>query len=82
MSTVTELRPEKVMTHYADAYQKLYNRPPKDLRALDNEWVIVNGARMRVTELEYLTRQILQEYSQSVEAKRSIVARLVKWFKG
>jgi predicted patatin/cPLA2 family phospholipase len=77
-----DLRSDRVMVHYADAYQKLYNRPPKDLRALDNEWVIVNGARIRVTELENITRQLLQEYHQGLEQKRSIVARLVKWFKG
>ncbi|HEX2619798.1 MAG TPA: hypothetical protein VHL11_06615 [Phototrophicaceae bacterium] len=79
---VTDLRSEKVMTHYADAYQKLYNRTPRDLRALDNEWVVVNGARMRINELEYLTRQLQQEYTQGLEQKRNVVMRLVKWFKG
>ncbi len=73
---------EKVMTHYAEAYQKLYNRIPKDLRVIDQEWVIVNGARMRVAELEYLTRQLQQEYSQGLAQKRSVINRLVKWLKG
>jgi hypothetical protein len=73
---------EKVMLHYAEAYQKLYKRTPRDLRAVDNDWVIVNGARMRVTELEYLTRQLQQEYRQGLSEKRSVVARLVQWFKG
>jgi hypothetical protein len=77
-----DLRSEKIMMHYADAYQKLYNRVPKDLRAVDNEWVIVNGARMRVTELEYLTKQLQSEYHQILEQKRGIVMRLLKWFKG
>lgn len=77
-----ELRSEKVMMHYVDAYQKLYNRTPKDLKALDNEWVVVNGARMRVGELEYLTKQLQQEYAQGLEEKRNVVLRLLKWFKG
>lgn len=77
-----ELQSEKIMTSYADAYQRLYNRVPKDLRALDSEWVVVNGARMRVAELEYLTRQLQAEYSQGMDQKRGIVNRLVKWFKG
>jgi len=72
---------EKAMMHYAEAYQKLYKRMPKDLRALDNNWVMVNGARMRVSELEYLTKQLQQEYAQSVVHQRSIVNRLLKWFK-
>jgi len=73
---------EKVMSHYAEAYQKLYNRIPKDLRVIDHEWVIVNGARMRVNELEYLTRQLQQEYNQGLAEKRSVINRLVRWLKG
>lgn len=72
---------EKAMIHYAEAYQKLYKRMPKDLRALDNNWVVVNGARMRVSELEYLTRQLQQEYTQSLAERRGLVNRLLKWFK-
>jgi hypothetical protein len=72
---------EKAMIHYAEAYQKLYKRMPKDLRALDSNWVVVNGARMRVSELEYLTKQLQQEYMQSVAERRSIVNRLLNWFR-
>jgi hypothetical protein len=72
---------EQAMILYSNAYMKLYNRRPKDLRALDNGWVIVNGARMRVTELDYLTTQLVREYNQGLEQKRSIVNRLLNWFK-
>ncbi len=73
---------EKAILLYSEAYQKLYNRRPKDLRALENGWVIVNGARMRVSELEHLTVQLQREYSQGVvEQKRTVVTRLLKWFK-
>lgn len=77
-----EMGAEKVITSYTDAYQKLYNRSPKDLRAIDNDWVIVNGARMRVKELEYLTTQLLEEYTQGMQQKRNVVVRLLNWFKG
>lgn len=77
-----ELLSEKVLSHYVTAYQKLYNRVPKDLQAVDNDWVVVNGARMRVSELENLTRQLQQEYAQSQEHKRSLVVRLLNWLKG
>jgi hypothetical protein len=76
-----DVSPEKAMMHYSEAYQKLYNRRPKDLRAVDRDWVIVNGARMRVGELEFLTMQLQREYSQEKEERRSIVNRLLKWFK-
>ena len=72
---------EQSMVLYSNAYLKLYNRRPKDLRALDNGWVIVNGARMQVSELDYLITQLMREYSQGVEQKRRIVNRLLKWFK-
>jgi hypothetical protein len=74
---------EKVISHYAEAYQQLYKRTPKDVRILGNGWVSVNGAKMRVSELEYLTVQLQQEYNQgrTLEQRRSIVNRLLKWFK-
>ena len=75
------LSPEFVMHSYAQAYEKLYKRRPRDLRAVDNNWVIVNGARMRIEELEILTKQLQMEYKQSVASKRSIVSRLIGWFK-
>ncbi|HLV34346.1 MAG TPA: hypothetical protein VKY59_04490 [Spirillospora sp.] len=49
---------------------------------LGGDWVIVNGARMRVRELEYLTRQLQYEYSRQHAARRSVVQRLIGWFSG
>lgn len=73
---------QRVLSHYTEAYQKLYNRRPRELRPLENGWVLVNGARMRLTELEYLTIQLQREYNQeNVEQRRSVVNRLLKWFK-
>lgn len=74
--------PEILMHNYAQAYEKLYNRRPRDLRAVDSEWVIVNGARMRLNELEHLTQQLQLEYRETLSNKRNVVARLIKWFKG
>lgn len=73
---------ERVMHSYKEAYSKLYNRHPSDLRALENGWVVVNGARMSLNELEYLTKQLQLEYQQVVGKRRSVVSRLVAWFKG
>lgn len=73
---------EEVVAYYTKAYQKLYNRTPSDLEVLDQDWVVVNGARMRVSELEYLTHRLQQEYAQGLEERRSVLTRLVKWFKG
>lgn len=71
-----------VMHHYAEAYEKLYNRRPRDLRAVDDDWVIVNGARMRSGELEHLTKQLQMEYTQTISNKRNMIGKLIKWFKG
>jgi len=72
---------EQVINYYTEAYQKLYKRTPKDLHVIDSEWVVVNGARMRASELAYLTSQLQQEYTQSLEERRNIIKRLVNWFK-
>ena len=72
---------EKVVHNYLQAYQRLYQRTPTDLRIIDQEWVIVNGARMRATELEYLTSRLQQEYDQVASSRRSVIARLIRWLK-
>jgi hypothetical protein len=72
---------DQVLVHYAEAYIKLYNRRPKELRPLENGWVLVNGARMRLNELEYLTIQLQRELNQGIEQRRSVVNRLLSWFK-
>ena len=73
---------EQAMISYAEAYERLYKRIPRDLRAIDGNWVVVNGARMSVTELEYLTQQLQLEYRQGIADRRGVVSRLIKWFKG
>ncbi|MBC7809584.1 MAG: hypothetical protein H7175_00460 [Burkholderiales bacterium] len=72
---------EQAALHYADAYQKLYKRPPRDLRILDDDWVMVYGARLRSSELQYLTLQLQSEYRPETTERRSVVMRLLKWFK-
>ena len=71
-----------VMYRYADAYEKLYKRRPRDLRAVDENWVIVNGARMKTIELEHLTKQLQMEHKQALANRRNILGKLIKWFKG
>lgn len=73
---------EQVMREYVDLYTKLYSRVPQDVRALDKEWVIVNGARMRLTELEYLIQRMTQEYQTVKDERRGVLQKMIKWFKG
>lgn len=72
---------ERAMLGYADAYHKLYKRMPKSLRAIDGTWIIVNGARIHASELEYVTVRMQQEYAQLQTQKRSMVNRLIGWLK-
>lgn len=76
-----QLRVERVMVRYLHVYQALYQRSPKELRDLGNNWVLVNGARMSVEELENLAVELNSEYQQALANKRSVVKRLLNWFK-
>jgi hypothetical protein len=71
---------EKVMARYQEVYQALYHREPKELRDLGNNWVLVNGARMSVEELDSLTEELHREYLQYVTNRRNIVRKLLSWF--
>ena len=76
-----QITAEQAMHGYASAYQKLYKRLPRDLRALDGTWIVVNGARIQAAELQFLTVHLEQEYAQAQEQKRSLVNRMIRWFK-
>ena len=74
------MRVEKTMSRYLEVYLALYQRAPKELRHLEDDWVLVNGARMRIDELEHLTEELTREYHQSMADKRSLVKKLLGWF--
>ncbi|MBN1680625.1 MAG: hypothetical protein JW966_10055 [Anaerolineae bacterium] len=74
------MRVEKAMARYLEVYLALYQRSPKELRNLGDNWVLVNGARMAVEELENLTKNLNQEYQQLLANKRNIVKKLLNWF--
>jgi hypothetical protein len=71
---------EKAMARYLEIYQSLYKRAPSELRDLGGDWVLVNGARMTLEELELLTAQLQRELQQEQARKRSLVKRLMNWF--
>ncbi len=71
---------EKAMAKYLEIYQSLYRRAPTELRDLGGDWVLVNGARMSLVELEQLTEQLQRELQQEQNRKRSLVKRLLTWF--
>ncbi len=71
---------EKAMARYLEIYQALYRRTPSELRDLGSNWVLVNGARMTVEELDQLTEQLQNELQQEQSRRRNIVKRLLTWF--
>jgi len=71
---------EKAMARYLEIYQSLYRRTPTELRDLGGDWVLVNGARMTLIELEQLTAQLQRELQEEQMRKRSLVKRLLNWF--
>ncbi len=72
---------ERAMLGYADVYHKLYHRMPKELRAVDETWVIVNGVRIHAAELEHLTLLMQKEFDQTPVHKRGLVSRLIEHLK-
>jgi hypothetical protein len=42
---------------------------------------MVHGARMQPSQLDFLTVQLLHEYEQTYQKRRTIVGRLIKLFK-
>ncbi len=76
-----QISAEQAVLSYADAYHKLYKRMPKDLHALDTEWIVINGARLQACELQLVTMRLQQEYARAQEQKRTLVNRMIHWLK-
>jgi hypothetical protein len=72
-------RGQKALARYAEAYTSLFHRPPSELRDLGSHWVLVNGARMSIEELEQITTQMRLELQQQRARKRNLLQRLVNW---
>ena len=72
---------EQAIGQYKQAYQRLYNRTPQYLYVLDDDWVIVKGARMPATELQYVAQRLDEEYQQEHAKRQTVVQRLISWFK-
>ncbi len=72
---------QTAMKRYQQAYRKLYQRDPRELRDLGAGWVLVNGARMQVNELDRLTDQMQSEYRQLAAQKRNVIERLLSWLR-
>lgn len=76
-----QLTVDQTLQSYAIAYQRLYQRPPREMRALDREWVIINNAKIHISEVHYLTQQLEREYQQARAKKRGLVNKLIHWLK-
>lgn len=72
---------DTAMMRFSSAYQKLFKRMPQDIYAVDSNWVIVNGARFQVVELEFLSAHMELQYKLVQEQKRGLINRLIRWLK-
>lgn len=74
-----QMSTEQALMCYADAYYRVYRQIPDDLCALDDSWGFVNGVRIHVSEVEWLTASLEQEFALQ-QQKRGVVVRLIEWF--
>jgi CO dehydrogenase/acetyl-CoA synthase alpha subunit len=70
-----------IIERYSELYQKLYQRDPKGLRQISQDFVVVNEMQIRIQDLELLTRQLEKEYRAEQQKKRNNILKLVNWFR-
>ena len=76
-----ETSAELALARYTEVYEKVYAHAPKDVRILSGDWLIVNGAQLRASELAQMTDLLESEYTLSRARKRSLAVRLTSWMK-
>jgi hypothetical protein len=79
--TLMETSAELALARYTEIYEKLYAHAPKDVRILSGDWLIVNGAQLRASELAQMTDLLELEHSLTQERKRSLATRLTSWLR-
>jgi hypothetical protein len=80
-STRMQISADTAMRRFTSAYVKLFKRMPQDLHAIDGNWIIVNGARFQIVELEFLSAHMELQYKLVQQQKRGLINRLVRWLK-
>ncbi|MFN8378549.1 MAG: hypothetical protein U0452_07745 [Anaerolineae bacterium] len=74
-----ETSAEIALTRYTEVYEKVYAHAPKEVRILSGDWLIVNGAQMRASELAQMTDLMELEHTLSQGRKRNLANRLTSW---
>lgn len=72
---------QHTVKRYYHLYKKLYDREPRGVRVIDSEFVIVNDTQIRISDLEMLTQQLEKEYQATRQQQRSVIKRLINWFR-
>jgi uncharacterized protein YoxC len=72
---------QSIVLKYNQLYQKLYKREPRGLRIINNEFVIVNETKIRVSDLEQLNIRLEEEYTAQQKQKRNNIQRLIGWLR-
>ena len=76
-----ETSAELALAHYAEVYERVYAHAPQDVRILSGDWLIVNGAQLRASELAKMTEVMEQEFSLAQGRKRNLATRLTSWLR-
>ncbi len=76
---IMQMTAEQALMCYADAYYRVNRYIPDDLCALDEDWGFVNGVRIHVSEVEWLTACLEQEFAMQQKQRGNIV-RMIQLF--
>jgi hypothetical protein len=76
-----ETSAELALARYAEVYEKVYAHAPPDVRILSGDWLIVNGAQLRASELTQMSELLELEYTLSQGRKRNLATRLTSWLR-
>ena len=76
-----ETSAELALARYTEVYEKVYAHAPKDVRILSGDWLIVNGAQLRASELSQMTELLELEHTLAQGRKRNIATRLTSWLR-
>lgn len=76
-----ETKAERALTQYVSIYEKLHAAPPKDICILSGDWLLVDGAQLRASELARMSEQMERDYILAQARRRGIALRVASWLR-
>jgi hypothetical protein len=76
-----ETNAERALSQYTAIYERLFAEPPANVCILSGDWLLVDGAQLRASEVVHMSEQLERDYILAQARRRGIALRVMSWLR-